>query len=114
VFGDSSIPRRIDLVAADTVGFRCDVSSDTTSGSRASVNNLAGSRTESKTGGLPALSEETVTGSGWDNIDKVVPPDSPPCEIEGTDGVGDGSAGLTFCLSAAFGSLWSKLRATWT
>jgi hypothetical protein len=64
VLEDSSIPRRIDLVAADTVGFRCDVSSDTASGSRTSVDNLAGSRTRSKTGGLSVLSEETVTGSG--------------------------------------------------
>jgi hypothetical protein len=44
----------------------------------------------------------------------VVPPDPPPCEIEGADGAGDGSAGLTFCLSVAFGSLWSELRAAWT
>ena len=43
-----------------------------------------------------------------------MPPDSPPCEIEGTDGAGDGLAGLTFCLSAAFGSLWSELRVAWT
>jgi hypothetical protein len=64
VLEDSSIPRSIDLVAVDTVGFRSDVSSDTGPGSRASVDNLAGSRGQSKTGGLSALSEETVTGSG--------------------------------------------------
>jgi hypothetical protein len=64
VFGESSIPRRIDLVAADTVGFRCDVSSDAAPGSRGWVDDSVGSRTRSETGGLSALSEEMVSGSG--------------------------------------------------
>jgi hypothetical protein len=63
VFGDSSIPWRIDLVAADTVGFRCDVSSDAAPGSRVWIDDLAGSRTRSKSGGLSTLPEETDTGN---------------------------------------------------
>jgi hypothetical protein len=114
VFGDSSIPWRIDLVAADTVGFRCDLSSDTAPGSRVWIDDLVGSRTLSKTGGLSISPEETATGNDRDDIDKAVPPDSPLCEIEGAGGAGDGSVGLTFCLSAAFGSLLSEQREAWT
>jgi hypothetical protein len=94
------------LAETNVVDVLFDVSSDTRPGSRGWVDDSAGSGTRPRMGGLSVLPEETVTGSGWDNIDSVVPPDSAPCE-SGVDGVGDGSVGLTSRLSEAFGSLWS-------
>jgi hypothetical protein len=110
---DSSTPRRIALAVTDIVDFLFDVPSDARLGSRGWVDDSAGSGTRPRTGGLSVLFEETVTGSGWDNIDSVVLPDSAACEI-GVDGVGDGSVGLTSRLCEAFGSLWPLIRVFWT
>jgi hypothetical protein len=90
-----------------------DKSSDTRPGSRGWINDSAGSGARPRMGGLSVSPEETVTDSGWDNIDSVVPPNSAPCEI-GVDGVWDGSVGLAPRLSEVFCSLWSGLRAFWT
>ena len=92
------------------VDFLFDASSDTKPGSRGWVEDSAGSGTRPRMGELSVLPEETVIGSGRDNVDSVVLPDSAPCE-SGVDGVGDGSVGLTSCLSEAFGSLVPLIRA---
>jgi hypothetical protein len=110
---DSSTSWRIALVATD-IDFLLDMPSDTRPRSTRWVDDLAGSGTLSRTGGLSGLLEETITGSGWDNINGVVPPDSAPYVIEGVEGVGDESVGLTSRLSEASGSLWSRPRASWT
>jgi hypothetical protein len=85
------------------IDFLLDVPSDIRPGSTRWVDNLAGSGTHSKTGGLSRLPEETITGSGRDNTNGVVPPDSTSYEIEEVEGTGDGSVGLTSRLSEAPG-----------
>jgi hypothetical protein len=89
------------------------VPSDTRPGSRRWVDNLAGSGTRSRMGGLSGLPEEMIASGGRDNINGVVLPDSASYEIEEVEGAGDGSAGFTSHLSEASGSLWSGLRASW-
>jgi hypothetical protein len=80
-----------------------DASSDTKPGSRGWVKDSAGSGARPRMGELSVLPEETVIGSGRE-------PDSAPGK-SGVDGVGDGSVGLTSCLSEAFGSLVPLIRA---
>ena len=96
------------------IDFLLDVPSDARPGSSRWVDDLAGSGTRSRTGGLSRLPEETIIGSGRDNINGVVPPDSASYEIEEVEGTRDGSVGLTSRLSEASGWLWSGLRASWT
>jgi hypothetical protein len=56
-------------------------------------------------GWLIASIEKTGTGNIRGDVDCVVPPDSPSCEIGGADGAGGGSVESTSRSSAAFGSL---------
>ena len=77
---------------AEVVDSRFDVSLDAAPESGTGPDDLTGTWTRPRTGGLSVLPEETVTGSGRNNIGGVVPPDSPSYEIKGTDGTGGESA----------------------
>jgi hypothetical protein len=54
---------------------------------------------------LTVSSEKMGTGNIWGNVDSVVPPDCPSCEIGGADGAGGGSVEPTSRSSVAFSSL---------
>ena len=92
------------MAVADAVDFRFGVSSVTAPGSKAGIDDLAGSWSGAI--GLSVLSEVTIPDGGRDCVDSLL------SAIKGAGRTRSGSTGLASRLFAAFGSLRSELRAS--